>query len=60
MLTESFIPSEMSKLERFAASCDTFDKFVRKTDGMDVLYRGHHDGATGNNSFMTDYVGHAA
>lgn len=27
---------------------------------MDVLYRGHSNDQTGDNSFMTDYVGHAA
>lgn len=35
------------------------ETFISKTDGMDVLYRGHHGEKVGNNAFMTDYVGHA-
>lgn len=35
------------------------EEFIRKTDGMDVLYRGHYHDEMSNNVFMTDYVGHA-
>ncbi len=38
---------------------NTFKQFIRATDGMDVLYRGHHDVETSDNSFMTDFFGHA-
>lgn len=49
----------LNRLERIAQQCDSVEQFIRKTDGEDVLYRGHHDDRTDNNSFMTDYVGHA-
>jgi hypothetical protein len=42
-----------------ARKCDTVEQFIKKTDGMDVLYRGHSGGDTSDFSFMTDYVGHA-
>lgn len=42
-----------------AKQCATVEQFIKKTDGMDVLYRGHHGGAVENHSFFTDYVGHA-
>lgn len=46
--------------EELAAKCDTVEQFIYATDGKDVLYRGHSGDTTANNSFMTDYVGHAA
>lgn len=51
---------ELNRLVDLAKRCSTYDEFIRKTDGMDVLYRGHFDDSVGNNAFMTDYVGHAA
>ena len=42
-----------------AQKCQTVDEFIRRTDGMDALYRGHSGGPVENNSFFTDYVGHA-
>lgn len=42
-----------------AQECSSFNEFLKKTDGMDVLYRGHFGDTVGNNAFMTDYVGHA-
>ncbi len=50
-------------IEAFAEKAlqyDTVEKFIRGTDGMDVLYRGHSDDHTPDNAFMSDYVGHAA
>src|SRR5574343_1931864 len=55
-ITESISQEPFIDLAR---KCETFDQFIRKTDGMDVLYRGHHDEHVGNNVFATDYVGHA-
>lgn len=45
--------------EELALKYDTVDQFIRATDGKDVLYRGHNDSEISDNSFMTDYVGHA-
>jgi hypothetical protein len=45
--------------EEIARQYPTWQQFLRATDGLDVLYRGHHDDATGDNAFMTDYFGHA-
>jgi hypothetical protein len=42
-----------------ARKCDSVEEFIRKTDGMDVLYRGSYDDNSLHNVFMTDYVGHA-
>lgn len=50
---------EGQRYTELARRCDTVDKFIQSTDGMDVLYRGHYDDATPNHAFMTDYVGHA-
>jgi hypothetical protein len=46
--------------EQLATKAETLEQFIRSTDGMDVLYRGHYDSKVPNNSFMSDYVGHAA
>jgi hypothetical protein len=42
-----------------AKQCATVEQFIKKTDGMDALYRGHGGGVVENHSFFTDYVGHA-
>ncbi len=52
--------ADLDALKTLAQKHDDVDAFIRATDGLDVLYRGHHDDATGDNSFLTDYVGHAA
>jgi hypothetical protein len=44
---------------RLARECPDVETFIKRTDGMDVLYRGHSGGETANHSFFTDYVGHA-
>lgn len=51
---------ELNRLVDLAKRCADYDEFIRKTDGMDVLYRGHFDDSVENDVFMTDYVGHAA
>lgn len=49
----------LTSFEKLAQRCDTVEQFLRKTDGMNVLYRGHYDDETPNHAFMTDYIGHA-
>lgn len=51
--------AELEQLKALALRCETVDQFLKKTDGMDVLYRGHHEDVVPNDSFMTDYIGHA-
>lgn len=46
--------------EEIARQYATWEEFLHATDGLDVLYRGHHGDGTDDHSFMTDYVGHAA
>jgi hypothetical protein len=52
--------ADLQSFVTLAQKHDTVEKFIRATDGMDVLYRGHSDEVVPNNCFMTDYVGHAA
>lgn len=47
------------RLADLARKHDSVEAFIHATDGEEVLYRGHRDDETQNNSFMTDYVGHA-
>lgn len=57
-LVENIQPN-LDPFVELAQKYPDIDTFIRKTDGMDVLYRGHHSEHVGNNAFMTDYVGHA-
>ena len=59
IVTES-LGNVITRLTRIAQGCKDVEQFIRKTDGEEVLYRGHGADTTGNNVFMTDYVGHAA
>ena len=60
IIEKNLVESNISlSFEELALKYDTVDKFIRATDGKDVLYRGHNDNEVSNNSFMTDYVGHA-
>ena len=59
LLTES-LSNVITRLTRIARQCDSVEQFIQKTDGEEVLYRGHYSDKTGDNVFMTDYVGHAA
>lgn len=43
----------------FESDNTDYDKFVRKTDGMDILYHGGAEYKLTDMSFFTDYVGHA-
>lgn len=58
-LVEGF--GTLPSLEELLQHCDNVDQFINKLDGslVDALFRGHYDGQTPNNVFMTDYVGHA-
>lgn len=55
-IIEAATQGELERLADLATQCDSVEQFIQKTDGMDVLYRGHYDDQTGNNVFMTDYV----
>ena len=59
IMTES-LSNVITRLTRIAQACNDVEQFIRKTDGEEVLYRGHGADTTGDNVFMTDYVGHAA
>lgn len=49
----------VQRLARIAQQCSTPEQFIIKTDGEDVLYRGHYAAEVGDNVFLSDYVGHA-
>lgn len=53
------VTAELRPFVRLAQKYDTADRFIKATDGQDALYRGQYDVEVENNSFMTDYVGHA-
>lgn len=58
-LTESTYPEALTPFVKLAQKHTSVDRFLKATDGMDALYRGQSDGPVENNSFMTDYIGHA-
>lgn len=51
--------SEVDRLTELAKKHDDVESFLNATDGMDVLYRGHGEDEVPNDSFMSDYIGHA-
>lgn len=51
--------SEVDRLTALAKKHDDVESFLDATDGMDVLYRGHGEDEVPNDSFMSDYIGHA-
>jgi hypothetical protein len=53
------VAPELRPFVTLAQKHDDVDRFVKATDGQDVLYRGQVDANIDNNSFMTDWVGHA-
>lgn len=59
MPCETQVPEELMGFLRMARENDTVEGFIRATDGWSVLYRGHSGGEVEDNSFFTDYVGHA-
>lgn len=59
MPRETQFPEELMGLVEMARSSDTVEGFIDATDGWSVLYRGHFGERVEDNSFFTDYVGHA-
>jgi hypothetical protein len=56
---ETEMPEELRGFVRIALAHDTVEGFIDATDGWPVLYRGHFGSEIEDNSFFTDYVGHA-
>jgi hypothetical protein len=59
MFCEIQIPEELRGFVEMARTNDTIEGFIDATDGWPVLYRGHFGDKVEDNSFFTDYVGHA-
>jgi hypothetical protein len=59
LLLETELPEELRGFVRIALAHDTVEGFIDATDGWPVLYRGHFGNEIEDNSFFTDYVGHA-
>lgn len=49
----------VERFEKIARECSTYEDFLKRTDGEDVLYRGHGGGDVADHSFFTNYLGHA-
>jgi hypothetical protein len=59
MFCETQVPDELRGFVEMARTNDTVEGFIDATDGWPVLYRGHFGDKVEDNSFFTDYVGHA-
>lgn len=59
MPRETQLPVELMGFVEMARTNDTVEGFIDATDGWPVLYRGHFGDKVEDNSFFTDYVGHA-